>query len=55
MALQYFDVGTVDCLSTTYITSYITFDFKHALLRTDKDSAELNWLTDIIPDFFLPQ
>lgn len=55
MALQYFNVGTVDCFSTTYITLYITFDFRHAVLRTDKDSAELDWLTDIIPDFFLPQ
>lgn len=36
----------------TYITLYITFDFRHALLRKDKAFAVLKCFIDIIPDFF---
>lgn len=52
MAFQYVNVGSMCCLSTTYITLYITLDFRHVLLRKDKAFAGLKCLTDIIPDFF---
>ena len=51
MALQYVNVGSMGCFSATFITICITFDFRHALLRKDKDFAGLKWLTDVIPDF----